>query len=171
MKKYKTINSLLTALLLGFGFSVTAYANSSWVWITESRPYDVLPFVIIGTLIIETVATDRFSKIGNMMKTFSAVLIGNLLSFVAPYIIYANFTTPYCDADYGLQYILDRCPYYTVGSVFLIMTVLIELPVSFLFLRKSCQSKKKLAFIIVTVNIITTALVAITERLLCRGHW
>ncbi len=171
MKNYKPLSSGLAALILSFGFSVMASANSSWVWITETRPYDVLPFVIVGTLLIETFAIDLIAKIGNRTKTFFAVLVGNILSFIAPYIICANFSTPYSDAGYGLEYILNRGPYYTVGSAFLVLTVLIELPFIYWFLRKDTENHKKLAAVIVTVNIVTTVLVAITERLLCQGQW
>ena len=171
MKKYKYLNYALTALILSFGFSFMASANSSWVWITETRPYDVLPFVVIGTLFIETLTIDRIAKIGKWTKTFFAVLLGNILSFLAPYFMYANFTTPYSDAGFSLRAILNRGPYYTVGSAFLILTVIIELPFIYLFLRRDTENKKKLAFVIVAVNVVTTALVALTERLLCQGQW
>ncbi len=171
MKKYKLLNCTLTALILSFSFSFMASANSSWVWITEARPYDVLPFVIIGTLFIETLIIDRIAEIGKWTKTFFGVLVGNILSFLAPYFMYANFTTPYSDAGFSLRDILNRGPYYTVGSAFLVLTVIIELPFIYWFLRKDTQNRKKLAFVIVAVNVVTTALVALTERLLCQGQW
>lgn len=171
MKNYKLITSLFLSLILSFGFSFFAYANSSWVWITETRPYDVLPFVIVATLIIETLVIDSAAKIEKLFKTFFCVLVGNILSFVAPYFIYANFTTPYSDAGYGIEYILDRGPFYTVGTVFLALTILIELPFIYQFLKKDTENKKKLCLVIITVNIATTALVALIERLFCQGHW
>ncbi len=171
MKQYKSLSAYLTALILSSGLSLMASANSSWVWITETRPYDVLPFVIIATLFIETVTIDRFSKIDKWTTTFFAVLVGNILSFLAPYFMYANFTTPYSDAGFSLREILNRGPYYTVGSAFLVLTILIELPFIYWFLRKEAENKKKLAAVIVAVNVVTTALVALTERLLCHGQW
>lgn len=39
-------------LLLG----VRVYANSSWVWISETRPFDVLPWVAAVTILIEAAA-------------------------------------------------------------------------------------------------------------------
>ena len=93
MNRYKAItNTTITALLV-FAFSFTAFANSSWAWISETRPYDVLPFVAIATLAIETAALNLILKIGNWHKVFSGVLIGNLISFAVPYIGYSN-TTP-----------------------------------------------------------------------------
>lgn len=91
MKKYKFFCCSVLTVLLSLMFTLVASANSSWVWITETRPYDVLPFVIIITLIVETLAIDSIARIGKWTKTFFAVLVGNILSFLAPYMIYANF--------------------------------------------------------------------------------
>lgn len=170
MKKYKLTTSVFIALIMSFGFSVVAFANSSWVWISEKRPYDILPFVIIGTLLIETLAVKFFDSGQNFYKVLFAVTVGNILSFIAPYIIYANFTTPYSGV-YSLSEIIDRGPFYTVGTVFLLLTVLTELPFVYFMLRKQSQSKTTLALTILFSNIITTALVAVTERFFCYGQW
>ena len=170
MRYQKTISvSALMALLLAvFTFNVSA--NSSWVWISETRPYDILPFVIIVTLLIETFAVNIGAKIDNWYKTFFAVLVGNIISFVVPYIGYSN-TTPYADAGYTLSEIINRGPYYTVGTAFLLLTLIIELPVVYFLLKKDADNKKKLAVCIVAANVITTAFVALIERILCYGHW
>ena len=70
MKKFNTLSAVLSALILSFAFSVSASANSSWVWITQTRPYDVLPFVIVGTLVAETLLIDRAGKIEKAFKYF-----------------------------------------------------------------------------------------------------
>lgn len=171
MKKYKFFCCSVSTVLLSLMFTFMASANSSWVWITETRPYDVLPFVIIITLIVETLAIDSIARIGKWTKTFFAVLVGNILSFLAPYMIYANFSEPYSGAGYGLKYILNRGPYYTVGGAFLVLTIIIELPFIYWFLKKDTESKKKLTAVIIAVNVVTTIFVAITERLLCQGRW
>ena len=44
MKKNNTLMSVTLAFIMTFGFSLSTFANSSWRWITASRPYDVLPF-------------------------------------------------------------------------------------------------------------------------------
>ena len=170
MKKYKLFSmSVISALGVSI-FPILASANSSWVWISETRPYDILPFVIIGTLLIETVAVNLVSKIGNWYKTFFAVLVGNIISFVLPYIGYSN-ATPYADAGYTLSEIINHGPYYTVGTAFLLLTLIIELPVVYFLLKKDADNKKKLALCIVLANIVTTVLVAIVERTLCYGRW
>ncbi len=168
MNRYKLITNTVTTSMLIFIFSFTAFANSSWVWISETRPYDVLPFVALATLIIETAALNLILKIGNWHKVFSGVLIGNLISFAVPYIGYSN-TPPYYDMP--LSYILERGPFYTVGAAFLFLTVAVELPFIYFWLKKDVKNKKLLVLITVLANVVTTAMVALAERLLCEGHW
>ena len=168
MNRYKLITNTVTTSMLIFIFSLTAFANSSWVWISETRPYDVLPFVAIATLIIETAALNGFLKIGNWHKVFSGVLIGNLISFAVPYIGYSN-TTPYYDMP--LSYILERGPFYTVGAAFLFLTVAVELPFIYFWLKKDVKNKKLLVLTTVMANIVTTVMVAVAERVLCEGRW
>lgn len=168
MNRYKLItNTTITALLV-FAFSLTAFANSSWAWISETRPYDVLPFVAIATLIIETAALNGFLKIGNWHRVFTGVLIGNLISFAVPYIGYSN-TPPYYDMP--LSYILERGPFYTVGAAFLFLTVAVELPFMYFWLKKDVKNKKLLVLVTVVANVVTTAMVALVERLLCEGYY
>ena len=168
MNRYKAVSGTATAVLLISMFSLTAFANSSWVWISETRPYDVLPFVAAATLAIETVAINLFLKIGKWHKVFTGVLIGNLISFAVPYIGYSN-TTPYYDMP--LSQILERGPFYTVGGAFLVITVAVELPFMYLWLKKDVQNKKLLILVTILANVVTTAMVAIVERLFCEGHW
>ena len=168
MNRYKLITNTVTTSMLIFIFSLTAFANSSWVWISETRPYDVLPFVALATLIIETASLNLVLKIGNWHKVFSGVLIGNLISFAVPYIGYSN-TTPYYDMP--LSYILERGPFYTVGAAFLFLTVAVELPFMYFWLKKSVKNKKLLVLVTVVANVVTTAMVAVAERVLCEGHW
>ena len=168
MNRYKSVSRFTIALLLLLCFSFTAFANSSWVWISETRPYDILPFVAVATLIIETAAINFFLEIGNWHKVFFGVLTGNLISFAVPYIGYSN-TTPYYDMP--LSYILERGPFYTVGAAFLILTVAVELPFMYLWLKKDIKNKKLFIIVTVLANAATTAVVAAAERLFCEGHW
>ena len=170
MKYQKTMSVSAVIALMLTAFSITASANSSWVWISERRPYDILPFVILATLIVETLAVNIGAKIDNWHKTFFAVLVGNIISFVVPYIGYSN-TTPYSDAGYTLFEIINHGPYYTVGTAFLLLTLIIELPIVYFLLKKDAVSKRKLALCIVVANVVTTAFVALVERILCYGHW
>ena len=169
MKKYKLFSMSVISALGVSAFPMFASANSSWVWISETRPYDILPFVIIGTLLIETVAVNLVSKIGNWYKTFFVIFIGNIISFAVPYIGYSN--SIYAEVGYTLSQIIDRGPYYTVGTAFLLLTLIVELPIVYFLLKKDADNKKKLALCIVLANIVTTVLVAVVERTLCYGRW
>ncbi len=169
MNRYKLITNTVTTSMLIFIFSLTAFANSSWVWISETRPYDVLPFVALATLIIETAALNGFLKIGNWHRVFTGVLIGNLISFAVPYIGY-SYTTPYA-GYYTLTQILQRGPFYTVGAAFLIITVAVELPFMYFWLKKSVKNKKLLVLVTVIANVVTTAMVALVERFFCEGYY
>lgn len=56
MKKILMVTSIMLCLLC-----TTAYANSSWHWVSQTRPYDVLPIAIIVTLLVEIIGTIRFA--------------------------------------------------------------------------------------------------------------
>lgn len=73
------------ALLAGSFFFATARANSSWKWISDARPYALLPWVALGTLLIETRCIDRLARVYRPWKVLLAVALGNGLSFMAPY--------------------------------------------------------------------------------------
>ena len=169
MKKNNFVVSLITAVALSFGFSVVTFANSSWAWITQSRPYDVLPFVIVFTLVAETYVIKAVSGIRTAGEVFVPVLLGNLLSYAVPYITYSQ-TTPYAGA-FSLGYILERGPFYTVGVAFLITTLVVEIPVVYMFLKKKTEEKRNLILADIGVNAFTTVVVAIIERVICRGRW
>lgn len=168
MKKHKiTTNFSVTFLLLaGFIFSVSA--NSSWAWISEKRPYDLLPFVALATLLIETLGYNLLLKTENFYRTFSGVLVGNLISFAVPYIGYSN-TPPYYDMP--LSYILERGPFYTVGAAFLFLTVAVELPFMYFWLKKEVENRKKLVAVAILLNTVTTIMVAVVERVFCEGYY
>ena len=168
MKKNNTLMSVTIAFIMAFGFSLSAFANSSWRWITATRPYDVLPFVIVLTLVAETWFIAFFCKIENKSRVFVPVLVGNLLSYAMPYIIESQ--SMYGEY-YGLKHSIDHGPFYTVGTAFLVMTLVTELPVVYLFLKKKAEDKKVLAISIVIINVLTTVAVALIERIICRGQW
>ncbi len=168
MKKYKLFSTLVISLFLLHLFSLTTFANSSWVWISETRPYDVLPWVAIGTLIIETISILFFAKIKNGFKVFTFVTVANTISFATPYLV--NLMS-YYEQMFSFDKYLEHWPSYTVGILFCIATILIEFPVVYFSLRKNAVSNKRFAITIIVSNIITTTLVAIIERIFCVGRW
>lgn len=176
--KNKKITTCFSAILTLIWFSsITAYANSSWVWISETRPDDLLPFVIAGTLIIEILAVRCVAGIKKLRKIIPVTVIANLVSFAAPYFLVAvtvqmdNTTVPDGGTLYTLENTLEKWPTYTVGLSFLIMTLACEMPIVYNALKKDTEHHKKLALVIIGANLLTTVLTAIVERTLCYGRW
>lgn len=148
---------------------ITVYANSSWHWVTTS-PMTVLPFAIIITLLIETISIAKFNNVRNIKKVFVIVSLANILSFLAPYAERA-YRFILTTGGYSILSAFNKGPYYIVLIGYLFLTIIIELPTVFLFLKKEVSSRKKLILTIVISNITTTSIVAICERLFCIGKW
>ncbi|MBQ8804417.1 MAG: hypothetical protein IJZ53_12340 [Tyzzerella sp.] len=168
MKNRKT--TLIIVFLLLLSIPQVVSANSSWCWISETRPYDVLPVVAVATILIEVVMINRCAGLKSYYRTMACVTVANLLSFVCPYIV------NYCRLIEGKGYqpisdMFEHWPVYTVGICFLIVTVAVELPIVYLGLRKRVEDTKKLKRIIVIANVLTTIMVAVVERMFCQGHW
>jgi len=168
MKNTKIKTALLLDMIFFPLFSVTAFANSSWHWISERRPYDVLPFVIVFTLLIEILFIKYFSGTKKIFVLSVSVVIGNLLSFVAPYLI--TYIIP---GLYTFEEMLEHTPFYIVGLFYLAMTLIIEIPVVFLtlYFPEESGNGKKIFLSVAAANTITTILTALTERIFCPGSW
>ena len=74
-------------------------------------------------------AKDYLALYEDIKKTIRKkfLLAGNVLSYIAPYIGYSQ-TEPYAGA-FTLAYILERGPFYNVGTVYLLITLIVEIPV------------------------------------------
>ncbi len=169
MKKYKYFSVFIISLFLMQILSLSAFANSSWRWISETRPYDVLPWVAIGTLIIEAISIIYFAKVEKKFLTFIVVTLANLLSFAAPYLFI--WIVPSAPGGYTFEMTMENLPFYTIGFLYYIITILVELPVVCFSLLKYTSSTKKFIITVIGSNIVTTILVAVIERLVCVGHW
>lgn len=146
--------------------SNTAYANSSWHWISHTRPLDVLPFAIIATLLIEIFMIVKFNKIKAIVKSSIVISIANMGSFLIPYL------WDFIDFPKG-SFIetMNSYPSYIIRSTYLFFTLIIEVPIVYFLLKKNCENRKKLLIVTIMANIITTGLVAIIERTICVGRW
>ena len=80
MKKDNLLSTVCLVGILALCFPLVARADSSWVWITETRPYDVLPFVVVGTLLIETLSIWLIPHTRRLSKVFWVFCLGNGLS-------------------------------------------------------------------------------------------
>ena len=168
MKPYRYgFDAMMTGIAALF-LAVSASANSSWVWISETRPYDILPVVILLTLAAEVTAVLCALKNRKVWKVLFVVTLANLLSFAAPYlclyVMSANDGLP-------LRDFCEKWPAYTVGIAFLAITLLVELPIVWLTLRRDAKHKGRFGLVIVAANLATTGVTALAEHLFCRGHW
>ena len=156
---------IITALILLIPQSI--YADSSWYWISEKRPFDILPFVAIGTILIEVMWIRYATRMKELGKVVFVVVVANLVSFVAPYIIeYLSMSW------YGSFFdVIDSSPMFTVNVGFLLLTLVVEIPIVYNLLKKYVANKKMLMWHTLYANVATTMMVVIVERLICSGLW
>lgn len=166
MKKYRKLTVAILSLMFAFSCSVTVFANSSWRWISETRPYDLLPIVIIMTLVVEVISIHFISRLKNIAKTIFFVVLANILSFLVPYVFL--YIVP---SLYSFEQMLEHQPIYNVGFLYLIITLAVEIPTVYFSLRKSAPNPKKTMLTILLSNVVTTILTAVIENTVCKGTW
>ena len=166
-RKMKRIHLLIVLSLMLAAVPTAVFANSSWYWISEQRPWDILPWVALATIVIEVLAIWLIPKTKQLVKISRIVIVANLVSFLLPYGVLAGG-----DAVHEtFQDVLNAGPVYIVSVMFLIMTLAVELPVVYKVLKKYVQNKKLLLWTIIGTNTVTTIMVAIVERMITEGAW
>lgn len=164
-------NAQLAVLLLTM-MPVSALENSSWRWFTKTRPHDLLPVSIILTIAIEIFALLRYGGVKSKGWAAGGVTAANLVSFFVPWALeYEDFLYGGWNTAMSFDAFLSKTPHYQVTILFLLLTLLLELPVIYLLLRKRVQNKKRLMITAAGANAMTTAICALLERTLCRGQW
>ena len=165
--------AVLTAAAVLLCLPVTVHANSSWHWGARS-PLTVLPWLVLATLLIETLAVWRVNRIRRPWKPFLVVALANLLSFLLPYAFLGMLPQVFME-HLGfferISYAVASYPYYTVGIAFLLLTLLVEMPVVYFSLRRAVENPKRLLAFIAAANLVSTILAAAAERVFCRGSW
>ena len=165
MKKRITRVIVITCFVLLI-IPQAVFADSSWCWLTDTRPFDILPPVALATIVIEVLAIWLIPHTGKLMNTAVAVILANAASFLLPYALLLN------DPVYPkFDDMLNAGPNYIVGAGFVILTLVLEIPIVYNLLKKHADSKKKLLWSIVGSNIVTTAMVAVIERMVTDGYW
>jgi hypothetical protein len=147
----------------------SAYANSSWHWVTVS-PMTVFPLAVLFTLSVEVLAVKKFAKVDNTKRAILVIGLANLLSFLAPYLERA-YRFMAVTGGFYLSAAFNKGPYYIIFAGSLLLTVIVELPVVYFLLRKNTENQRKLILSIIASNIVTTIIVAVLERLICIGQW
>ncbi|MFN7250349.1 MAG: hypothetical protein ACK4M9_06085 [Anaerobacillus sp.] len=156
-------------------YQTTVLANSSWQWLTSS-PKVFLPYAILLTLSIEIIGIYVFAKMKEWsikIKIAVVVVIANLASFLFPYILRAidlhGFYSEGWVTSWNLAF--ETGPYYIVLAEYLLLTLAIEGPLVYLYLKKHVKNTGALLKLIILLNIVTTLIVAVLERILFYGRW
>ena len=166
MKRRAAIWIIVLSSLMLLILPQAVFADSSWCWLTDTRPFDILPPVALATIVIEVLAIWLIPNTGKLMKTAVAVILANAASFLLPYALLLN------DPVYPkFDDMLNAGPNYIVGAGFVILTLVLEIPIVYNLLKKHVDSKKKLLWSIIGSNIVTTAMVAVIERMVTNGYW
>ena len=165
---------LLTMFICIILFSNIAYANSSWRWLTSS-PKKLLPIAVISTLIVEFMGVLFLGKVkGNInpIKVLGIVALANIVSFIFPYLLRAYmFRATAGTFAYAWEDAFEAGPFYIVLFGYLILTILLELPLVYSYLKRYTSNKKALFKSVIGLNLITTIIVAVLERILYYGQW
>ena len=166
MKRRAAIWIIVLSSLMLLILPQAVFADSSWCWLTDTRPFDILPPVALATIVIEVLAIWLIPNTGKLMKTAVAVILANAASFLLPYsvLVFNQVYPKFEDA-------LNAGPNYIVGFGFVMLTLLIEIPIVYYLLNKHVDNKKKLLWSIIGSNIVTTAMVAVIERMVTDGYW
>lgn len=166
IKNNKLAPALIMIAIIAM-FPMKAFADSSWIWISEKRPFDILPWVALGTILIEWLSIQLIPKTGQALKALGAVSLANAASFLLPYAFLKASLSWYGTFDH----ILDSGPHYIVSGVFLLLTIAIEMPIVYNLLKSNVNNKRLLQITIIASNAVTTAGVAIIERMITEGYW
>ena len=159
---YITIATIVSTILI---LTTPVFADSSWVWISETRPYDVLPYVIVLTLAIEILAINCLSGVNKKWKAMVVIALANLCSFMIPYLVavFVNDVHIYPET-------LNDYHSIVIGP-YLVLTLLVEVPLVMSLLNKDVESRYKLFWVTVGSNVITTMIVYIIEQVFCEGYY
>lgn len=129
-----------------------------------------MPLAVALTILIEISFVTLTLKITNIRKVCGVIILGNVMSFITPYIVV------YCIQRENMGYkTFERAfaggAYYIIGLGYLFLTIIIELPIVYYGLRKEIKNKTFGCMVICIVNGITTGVVFIIERIACYGQW
>ena len=169
MKKHRWYSIAVCLFGLSAMLATPIFANSSWRWLSDTRPYDLLPMAIVMTLTIEILAINYIPRVNKLAQTTFWVTLGNLMSFGSTYL----FTYLGSGVVKTFDEMLEYTPVYTIGIFSFLLTAAVEIPLIHWRLSKGFDEKRhrNLLLTLLCVNGLTTALVFILERTLASGRW
>ena len=166
MKKYNFLSSFLIALLLMFTFpTVISASEYSWTWLSDVRPYHLLPLTVAVASTVESLSLIYVAKVTYKSKTVFFTILCNIISFAAPYVAIHLFD------DEGLASIETSNPYGILRIAYVGAILFFEWIAIFIALGDYVESEKRLLWTIFGSNAVTTVLVIIIENILAPGRF
>ena len=164
MKKYNFLSAFLFALLLVFMFPI-AISASSWAWMSDVRPYHLLPLDIGVASTIEILSLLYIAKVTYKSKAVFFTIFANMVSFAAPYVATFLFE------DDGLACLEKNSSYGLLRFAHVGMILIFEWIAVFIPLCDHVESEKRLIWTIFGSNAVSTALVILLESVLAPGQY
>lgn len=160
MKTKKALLETFVFIILTFCFTPTVFANSIWTKRMDNYSYmEHFPYIIIGTLIIEILALLAVTGMKKPLKVIGAVVLANAASFLIPEMI---INVIMFNGNHFEFFMLFNT-YWVLNVIFIIITIVIELPIIWVILRKDEKNVKALLLTTVAVNIFTTVVTAFID--------
>lgn len=172
--KQKLVSCFILVLVLFIIHPLPAYANSSWHWFTK-QPLTILPIVVVSTLFLEVSMICFSNHLKPRFVLIGIIVLANLFSFLFPVAALGIFSDTWM-LDYytffeRINYYIKHLPVYMVNIGFLFLTLIVEVPIVYLVLKKYVSDKKWLFCSTLVVNCMTTIIIAVIERILFKGSW
>ena len=86
MQNHRRYSAAICLLMLTALLATPVFANSSWRWLSDTRPYDLLPIAVVMTLVIEILVINYIPRVKNLPQTAFWVTLSNLMSFGSTYL-------------------------------------------------------------------------------------
>lgn len=156
------IATAAAAALLLCTFPLFAKARTSWVWTTDGRPFSFLLTFALGALALETLLLPTIAPGQKKTKVLEVLCLGNLVTFLLPYLL------RYLGEVYE---IISPSDHYVVGVLFLVVLLVLEVPVEYNLLHRDDSPNPRLLAGLLVANAVSTAGIALLERLAFHGYW
>lgn len=169
-------SAVYEAVLLVLLIPAAASANSSWHWLGDD-PTSLLPIAVALTIAIELGIVVTYGKVPReavmLLIGATSITVANMVSYVLPYASLAlEAVRVYgVDSSEALSWAVSKYPFYIIGPMSLILTLICEYPVVYFSMRRAVKDRWALSRSIIIANAITTALVALMERVIIKGSW
>ncbi|MGI6211441.1 MAG: hypothetical protein ACOYJJ_02525 [Anaerovoracaceae bacterium] len=150
---------LLPALFLCLALPQEVFADASLIMIPMVKPIRAFLIISAVVVVVEVLAVWYPARAGNKKKALFIVLLANIVSFLTAYIpVFIGQKL-----HHSLKSLLDQTahPQLFISLILLAVTIAVELPIVVHFLKNDVPSRRKLFFILLIVNLLTSAFVLV----------